>query len=153
MTITKEAVQEILYLLVRSHDKIIKQIGGELGIRDEAGLYHSVYRILHYQQNHRDNPFKIGAFILLELGKRHHFVDSNKRIAYLAMKIFLINLGYHFKIGYKDASYFIIKIIDFHSSIPFDVITNWILENSVHMQLIDLESYLNDLILEFYYGN
>ncbi len=69
------------------------------------------------------------------------------------MKTFLINLGYHFNINYKSASIFIIKIIDFHSIILFDTVLDWIRNNSIKIDPINLENYLNDLDKEFYYGN
>ena len=84
---------------------------------------------------------------MLEIGKRHHFIDGNKRIVYLIMKIFLINYGFHFKVDYQQSSKFIISIINFNSDISFDEITEWIFKSSIKVYRINIEKYIKEALL------
>jgi len=57
-------------------------------------------------------------------------------------------MGFHIKIGYKDAIPFIIKIAEFESKISSNNIVKWINSNLIRVEEKDMESYLNEVILE-----
>ena len=142
--ITKELIIENLNFLIQLHDRIINETGGEYGIRDHGGLYNSIHRILNYELRHKDKPFSIAAFTLLELGKRHHFFDGNKRTAYAFAKILLITLGYKLNMKYKEATDFITNMVSSGSNIKFKNVEAWISMNTDKIPEDDMERYLKE---------
>lgn len=156
--ISKEFIEETNNLISRLHDKIIKFSGGTNGIRDKGGLYHSIHKILLYQEEHSGDAVSIGAFVYEELARRHHFNDGNKRTAHAFAKIMLFLSGYHLKIEYKEAVHFIIEVAKYQSKITFGDIKKWIKKNSIKIEiwkqgiiaveLKSLEKYLNEAILD-----
>lgn len=149
MIVEKYEITKNLNLILKIHNKIISKTGGEFAIRDEEGLYNSVYRILYYKYKNISEPFKIAAFILLELGRRHHFFDGNKRTAYLFSKLILTTLGYHLVADYKEASSIIIIYIDFNSNLTIKNLVFWFKENSITINVAELENYLKEFYLKY----
>lgn len=143
MIISKQDVEDFTLSIIKLHDRIVQETGGEFGIRDYGGLYNSSYRALSYQENNTD-PFRIAAFILLEFGKRHHFFDGNKRIAYAIMKTTLLKRGYYFLINYEFALYFIIEIVRFDIQIKLSDVRAWIKDNIVLVPEKDIGIYLKE---------
>ena len=143
--ITKLFVEVTYQLLADIHTKIIETSGGEQGIRDEGGLYNSVYRILRYEEIHSDAASR-AAFIYKELARRHHFNDGNKRTAHVFAKITLFSMGRHFKIEYEQAVPFIMDIASFQSKITFKEIKNWVASQLIGINKEDMENYLKKLL-------
>ena len=96
-------------MIIKIHDTIVKLSGGSLGIRDEGGIYNSTYKLINHQYKNLRKPTKIGAFALNEFGKRHFFVDGNKRTAYAIAKIFMLINKCHLITQYSEATNFILK--------------------------------------------
>ena len=140
-------------LIKELHDLIILKSGGQLGVRDEGGIYHSIFKIWNYSLKKFDYPVKIGAFIFDELAKRHHFFDGNKRTAYGFAKSIMITMGCHFVIKYPDAEKFIIEIAKYKSQKTFEEIEEWIRGNMVMIsEKIEINTYLKNLIYDIQYG-
>src|SRR3989344_6489814 len=108
--VTKEKVSNWTNLLKQIHPLIILRSGGIGGIRDEGGLYNSVYRVLTFLQKHPGHSYLIAAYIYKEFATRHHFMDGNKRTAHLFVRIFLISRNLQLKVQYKEPAQFIISI-------------------------------------------
>ena len=135
------------------HHIIIIKSGGEKGIRDQGGIYNSIYKIWMYNLKHFDNPIKIGAFIFEELAKRHHFVDGNKRTAYCYAKSIMITMKCHLKIKYPQAVDFILQIAQYENPKTLEEIEDWISKNTVMIpKKVKIKTYLKDLLYDIQYG-
>ena len=141
-------VEQTFQVVSKLHEKIINYSGGEKGIRDKGGLYNSVYKILNFQEKHTDDPVSVGAFVYKELARRHHFNDGNKRTAHIFAKVNLFIMGVHFKIEYKEAVLFIIKIAEFESKVTFNEIKEWIKPRLTKIPEKDMVKYIKNIILE-----
>lgn len=90
--------------LVLLHDESLAEHGGAAGMRDE-GLFESA---LGRPQNLAayENPDFAGlaAAYGVGLAKNHPFVDGNKRVAFLAVGLFLALNGYRLVAGQVDAT-------------------------------------------------
>ena len=62
--VSKGIVLKMEETIINIHNTIIKLSGGEMGVRDEGGIYNSIYKLLSYQYKNQDNPENIGAFAL-----------------------------------------------------------------------------------------
>ncbi len=132
--ISKFFVEQSYLVLLKLHEDIISLSGGEQGVRDEGGLYHSVYKILLYQERFEEQPGKIASLIFRELAQKHHFTDGNKRTSYAFAKVSLYLLGYHFSIKYEEALSQIVTIASYQSSLSKEQIAQWIEE---HLEKIE----------------
>ena len=69
----KRAVKGIILKIkediIQIHNAIINLSGGVMGVREEGGIYNSVYKLLNYQYKHRKDPVGLGAFILNEFAR------------------------------------------------------------------------------------
>ena len=146
--ISKDFVEKSFQLISELHNAIINTSGGEHGIRDDGGLYNSVYKILRYQENNNNDPVSVGAFVYKEIARRHHFNDGNKRTAHTYAKVVLYLMSYHLKVEYKNATPFIIKIAEYQSQVTFAEIKMWIEKNLVKISDEDIAKYLKEIILE-----
>lgn len=149
---SKEFLQQSLDLIEHLHNNIIKESGGENGIRDEGGLYNSVYRINNFRLKHFDNPSVVGAFVYMELARRHHFNDGNKRTAHAFAKMMIYLMGFHLRVEYKDATQFIMKIAEYKSKVTSEEINDWIQSQLNTIDEKDTGTYINQIIQEITYG-
>ena len=152
--VSKDLLESINDLILTLHERIIKQSGGTNGVRDNGGLYHSIHKILLYQEEIADDPISLGAFVYEELARRHHFYDGNKRTAHVFAKIMLFLSGYHLKIEYQEAVKFIIEIAKDHSKVSTTEIKRWINKHIILLEGKNREKYLNEAISDIAkYGN
>ena len=49
--ISRELVLHLQEMIIHLHNAIIRISGGETGLRDEGGIYHSTYKLLNHQIN------------------------------------------------------------------------------------------------------
>lgn len=151
--ISKGIVIKMEEMIIKIHDTIIKLSGGELGVREEGGIYNSVYKLLGHQYKNQRSPTSIGAFVLNEFAKRHYFVDGNKRTAYAIAKVFMLINKCHLKIQYKEATTFILEVAKYESKITFEEIKKWLDENCKIIESKDVETYLNKTALNLMLGD
>ena len=151
--VSKGIVLKMEETIINIHNTIIKLSGGEYGIRDEGGIYNSIYKLLNYQNKNQKNPEIIGAFALNEFAKRHYFIDGNKRTAYAIAKIFMLINKCHLKIQYKKATDFILEVAKFNSKITFEEIKKWIDNNYLLITEKVVENYLNKTALNLMLGD
>ncbi|MFA7304629.1 MAG: Fic family protein [Methanoregula sp.] len=69
--------------IIEMHNDIIKDFGGEPGLRDLATLEYVVFRV-----NRSRNSFRNAAIALHGIATGHPFIDGNKRLLLLLQKIF-----------------------------------------------------------------
>ena len=146
--ISAQYVQELKEFILVTHNEVIKTSGGELGVRDDGGIYFSTYAIASYMaKNYQDVP-AIGAFIFSELAKKHHFVDGNKRTAFIMAKVFMMIWGRHIILEYRDALPFVLEISKYNSRVTFKDIKEWIEKNSEPAAGKNIATYLKSVLLE-----
>ena len=139
-------------MIIKIHDRIIDVSGGEYGVRDEGGIYNSIYKLLNHQNKNQRNPIKIGAFALNEFAKRHYFIDGNKRTAYAIAKIFMLINKCHLMIHYGEATNFILKVAEYESKVTYGDIENWLNKNCKIIESQDVENYLNKAFVDVTLG-
>ncbi|MCX7105320.1 MAG: type II toxin-antitoxin system death-on-curing family toxin [Methylococcales bacterium] len=91
-------------LLIMLHDESLTLHGGASGIRDE-GLLDSALSRAHNLANYEEPDFAdLAAAYAVGLAKNHPFVDGNKRVAFLALGLFLGLNGYKLIATQVDAT-------------------------------------------------
>ncbi len=151
--IDKEFLNETIVSLLDFHDRIIENSGGTKGVRDQGGLYNSIYKIFSYQDRHTNDPASVAAFVYEDLARRHHFNDGNKRTAHAFAKVVLYLMGFHLKVQYKDAAPFIIEVAKYGSPVTFNDIKEWVKSHLSELPHENLEKYLNETVLDIHHGH
>jgi len=75
--------------VIATHSRQLRRFGGAPGLRDDGLLRSAIQRPMdkwHYEQ--AELP-ELAAAYAFGLAKNHAFVDGNKRIAFMAMMVFL----------------------------------------------------------------
>ncbi len=75
--------------LLLLHDESLSLHGGASGIRDEGLLDSALARPLHLDHYGSPDVADLAASYGVGLAKNHPFVDGNKRVAFLAVGLFL----------------------------------------------------------------
>jgi len=107
-------------------DILIEKFGGTRGIRDRGLLESALARPFQTFNNKDLYPtiFKKAAALIESILKNHPFIDGNKRIGYVLMRVFLLDNGFDLISSQDDKYDFVIKIAS--GSYDFDAICNWI---------------------------
>jgi death on curing protein len=71
------------------HDESLAEHGGAPGLRDEGLLESALARPENLAHYGRPDVFQLAACYGVALAKNHAFVDGNKRVAFLAIGLFL----------------------------------------------------------------
>jgi death-on-curing protein len=82
---------------IAAHGALLRRYGGAPGLRDKGALRSALDRPVnkwHYES--ADLP-ELAAAYAFGLAKNHAFVDGNKRIAFIAMVVFLRKNGVAFR--------------------------------------------------------
>ena len=91
-------------LLVMLHDESLTLHGGASGIRDEGLLDSALSRALNLANYEAPDFADLAAAYAVGLAKNHPFVDGNKRVAFLALGLFLGLNGYKLIATQVDAT-------------------------------------------------
>ena len=91
-------------LLIILHDESLTMHGGASGIRDDGLLDSALNRATNLALYSKPNIAELAAAYGFGLAKNHAFVDGNKRVAFLAMGLFLGLNGYKLKATQVDAT-------------------------------------------------
>lgn len=78
------------------HSRQLRRFGGAAGLRDEGILRSALERPVNKWQYEQADLAMLAAAYAFGLAKNHAFVDGNKRVAFLAMLIFLRKNGVRF---------------------------------------------------------
>ncbi len=82
--------------VIAIHGRQLRRFGGAPGLRDEGLLQSALERPIN-KWRYEDAPLAdLAAAYAFGLAKNHAFVDGNKRIAFLAMAVFLRKNGVKF---------------------------------------------------------
>jgi death-on-curing protein len=91
-------------LLVMLHDESLALHGGASGIRDEGLLDSALSRAVNLAHYGEPDFADLTASYAVGLAKNHPFVDGNKRVAFLAVGLFLGLNGYKLNATQVDAT-------------------------------------------------
>jgi len=76
-------------VLIAAHDEQLAEHGGAAGFRDEGLFDSALARPLNLAAYESPDACALAASYAVGLAKNHPFVDGNKRIAFIAMELFL----------------------------------------------------------------
>ncbi|MDA9499057.1 death-on-curing protein [Bradyrhizobium sp. CCBAU 11357] len=109
------------------HGRQLRRFGGAPGLRDEGMLRSALDRPINkwrYEQAPLDELAAAHAF---GLAKNHAFVDGNKRIAFMAMMIFLHKNGVAFSPDPAEATTIILSLAA--GEVSEQSLARWIRDN------------------------
>ncbi|HEX4533544.1 MAG TPA: type II toxin-antitoxin system death-on-curing family toxin [Rhizomicrobium sp.] len=115
-------------VLLAAHDEQIAEHGGGAGMRD-SGLFESALGRARNLAAYGDpDAAALAASYAFGLAKNHAFVDGNKRIAFVAMELFLDLNG--FVLTADDAQCVIVMLSLASSAFSEDELAEWIRKNA-----------------------
>ena len=97
-------------LLIILHDESLTMHGGASGIRDDGLLDSALNRATNLALYGKPNIAELAAAYGFGLAKNHAFVDGNKRVAFLAVGLFLGLNGYKLKATQVDATLIMLAV-------------------------------------------
>ena len=108
------------------HELLIQKFGGSAGLRDPEALKSALTR--PYQtfegQDLYLTPETKAAAVLESIISNHPFLDGNKRLGFVLMKLILLEAGLSIRATHDEVYSFIIKVATGEHNI--NSITNWI---------------------------
>ncbi len=117
---------------IQIHEILIQQFGGARGIRDRALLQSALIR--PFQQfggtELYPSPEEKAAAILESIIVNHPFIDGNKRIGYVLMKLIILEAGFQITADHIELFDFIIKVAS--GKLEIKQITSWIEDHVIH---------------------
>ena len=116
---------EVEYL----HRILIDKFGGSYGLRDKALLESALSRPFQTFDGKELHPSTIekAASLIESLLVNHPFVDGNKRIGYLVMRLFLIQNGLDLTASQDNKYEFVINIAS--GTLDYSQIVSWLKGN------------------------
>jgi death-on-curing protein len=82
--------------IIAIHSRQLRRFGGAPGLRDDGLLRSAIERPLNKWHYEQAELAELAAAYAFGLAKNHAFVDGNKRIAFMAMMVFLRKNGVRF---------------------------------------------------------
>ncbi len=114
---------------IRVHEILIDQFGGSKGVRDLAQLESALARPFQ-TFDPKDlylSPIEKAAALIESILINHPFIDGNKRVGYVLMRLFIIGNGSDI-IASQDEKYdFVIKITK--GDLRYSEIVDWLMRN------------------------
>ena len=117
--------RDVLELL---HSQTIAEHGGADGLRDEGLLESALARpqnLCHYENV--SDVARLAACYGFGLAKNHAFVDGNKRIAFIAVGVFLRLNGYRLTADQAQATLVMLSVAA--GSFSEDALADWLRKN------------------------
>ena len=91
-------------VLLLLHDESLAEHGGASGLRDEELLESALARPMNLSLYEDPDAAALAAAYGVGLAKNHAFVDGNKRVAFLAVGLFLAVNGYQLQASQAEAT-------------------------------------------------
>ncbi len=85
------------------HDRVIADHGGPPGIRDPGAVESALARARNLVSYGDADAAVLATAYAYGLLRNHGFLDGNKRIAWMAARLFLADNGYHLRFDPLDA--------------------------------------------------
>lgn len=112
---------------VAIHSRQLRRFGGAPGLRDEGMLRWALERPINKWRAEQAPLDELAAAYAFGLAKNHAFVDGNKRIAFMAMMVFLHKNGVAFSPDPAEATTIILSLAA--GEVSEDSLTRWIRDN------------------------
>jgi len=112
---------------VAIHARQLRRFGGAPGLRDEGMLRSALERPINKWSYEQAALPELAAAYAFGLAKNHAFVDGNKRIAFMAMMIFLRRNGIAFAPDAAQATTIILSLAA--GEVSEESLTRWIRDN------------------------
>jgi death-on-curing protein len=108
------------------HDILIDRFGGSKGIRDDRGLESALARPFGTfdGKDLYSTPVEKAAALFESLIISHPFVDGNKRISYVLMRLLLLTFGHDIEASQDDKYEFVLSASK--GEIRFEQIRDWL---------------------------
>ncbi len=91
-------------IILAVHEEQLAQHGGGVGLRDEGLLESALARPIDLAAyDSAADAAALAAAYAFGIAKNHPFIDGNKRTAFVAMELFLMDNGYVFTASDEDA--------------------------------------------------
>ena len=109
------------------HSRQLRRFGGAPGLRDEGMLRSGLERPINKWRYEQSDLAELAAAYAFGLAKNHAFIDGNKRIAFLAMRVFLLKNGVAFSPDPAHATAIILSLAA--GEVSEESLTRWIRDN------------------------
>lgn len=90
MTGSQEPLWITFEQAIAIHARQLRRFGGAAGLRDEGMLRSPLERPINKWRYEQADLAELASAYAYGLAKNHAFVDGNKRIAFMAMRVFLL---------------------------------------------------------------
>jgi death on curing protein len=109
------------------HSRQLRRFGGAPGLRDEGMLRSALERPFNKWTYEQASLPELAAAYAFGLAKNHAFVDGNKRIAFMAMMVFLRKNGVAFAPDQAAATTIVLALAA--GEVSEESLTRWIRDN------------------------
>ena len=109
------------------HARQLRRYGGAPGLRDEGILRSALERPVNKWQYEQADLALLAAAYAFGLAKNHAFVDGNKRVAFIAMVVFLRKNGVRFTPDQAQSTKIILALAA--GEVSEDSLARWIRDN------------------------
>ena len=119
--------------VIHIHEILIENFGGSSGIRNEELLDSALNRPFQTFDGVELYPTVIekASALIESILINHPFIDGNKRIGYVVMRLFLMSNGKDLNASEQDKYEFVISIAS--GNLKFEGIKGWLIEKSATM--------------------
>jgi death-on-curing protein len=109
------------------HSRQLRRFGGASGLRDEGMLRSALERPVNKWRYEQSDLAELAAAYAFGLAKNHAFIDGNKRIAFMAMVVFLLKNSVAFAPEPAHATAIILALAA--GEVSEESLTRWIRDN------------------------
>ena len=113
--------------VVRIHDDIIENAGGEFGVLNIGLIAFTIERVNGKVIRGNIDLCKVTSIILRDFVQSHPFVDGNKRIAFALVDIVLRENGYRFNVGNDEIIEFLLSLAK--REIELEGVEEWLMKS------------------------
>lgn len=113
--------------VVAIHARQLRRFGGAAGLRDEGMLRSALERPVNKWRYEQAELPDLGAAYAFGLARNHAFVDGNKRVAFMALVVFLTKNGIAFNPDPAHATSIILSLAA--GEVSEASLTRWIRDN------------------------
>ena len=113
--------------VIRIHDDIIENAGGEFGVLNIGLIAFTIDRVNGKVIRENIDLCKVASIILRDFIQGHPFVDGNKRIAFALVDIVLRENGYRFNVENDEIIEFLLSLAK--REIELEGVEEWLMKS------------------------